>query len=165
SSPSQTMLYVRQLNGDRAQPLAGTVGAALPFWSPDGREIGFFARASLRKIDASGGPVTTVATAPLARGAAWSPAGVIVFGPATSSGLFKVSEDGGPVTPATQLGPTESIHRFPSFLPDGRHFFYQALTYGGSAVPRGMIFVGSIDDSSRVAVAPADSQAVFAPSG
>src|SRR5256885_15630871 len=106
------MLYVRPLSGDSAQPLAGTEGASLPFWSPDGRSIGFFAGAKMKKIDAAGGPVSTLADAPLPRGAAWSPAGVIVFSLSQSSPIYKVAEDGGVVTPATRIGGSEVGHRF-----------------------------------------------------
>jgi eukaryotic-like serine/threonine-protein kinase len=52
----KNLLWVRPLNGMSAQPLAGTEGAAYPFWSPDSRFLGFFAGGKLKKIDASGGP-------------------------------------------------------------------------------------------------------------
>ena len=38
-----------------AQPLAGTEGASYPFWAPDGRAIGFFADAKLKRIEMAGG--------------------------------------------------------------------------------------------------------------
>ena len=86
----KTMLYVRPLNATTAQPLTGTEEAMYPFWSPDSREIGFFAGGKLRRIDAAGGPPQTVCDANNGRGGAWSQDGVIVFTPTTSSALLRV---------------------------------------------------------------------------
>jgi hypothetical protein len=55
---------VRSLESDTVQQLEGTQGAIHPFWSPDGRYVGFFAYGKLNKIAVSGGPVSVVADAP-----------------------------------------------------------------------------------------------------
>jgi eukaryotic-like serine/threonine-protein kinase len=81
SEAGSAQLYVRELSSVEPHALSGTTSARQPFWSPDGRWIGFFARRKLQKIAATGGPVTDIADAPDARGGAWSPAGVIVFQP------------------------------------------------------------------------------------
>ena len=77
-----TSLWVQSLDGT-AQPLAGTEGALVPFWSPDSRFIGFFVpgEGKVKRIDASGGPVLTVAENPAIStgGATWSRNGVILF--------------------------------------------------------------------------------------
>src|SRR5262245_64395878 len=76
----KSLLVVRSLDAVAAQSLAGTDGAQRPFWSPDGRFIGFFADGKLKKIDVTGGPPVTVCdTAGAIGSAAWSPTGVIVF--------------------------------------------------------------------------------------
>ncbi|HKQ97438.1 MAG TPA: hypothetical protein VJV75_06155, partial [Candidatus Polarisedimenticolia bacterium] len=122
------MLFVRPLASIKALPLSGTEAASAPFWSPDGRSIGFFSGGRLRKIDAIGGPPLSLADAPAARGGTWSPEGVIVFSPDQSGPLLRVSASGGPATPVTKLDDSigESTHRWPSFLPDGKHFLYFA---------------------------------------
>ena len=121
-----TLLYVRPLDSIKALPLPGTEGATCPFWSPDGRMLGFFSLGKLRKIDASGGPPLSLADAPVGRGGSWSPEGVIVFAPDQGGPLYRVAAAGGPATPATQLDESrsESTHRWPQFLPDGKHFLY-----------------------------------------
>jgi serine/threonine protein kinase len=81
SGDGKTRLWLRPLDSVTALPLAGTDGGSYPFWSPDNKSIGFFADGKLKKIDASGGPPTTLADATDARGGAWSAGGEIVFAP------------------------------------------------------------------------------------
>ena len=83
-----TRIWVRQLNSLTAQPLAGTDGAARPFWSPDSRFIGFMADGKLKKIEVSGGPAQKICDAPTGADGSWSQEGVILFdGRSTRSDL------------------------------------------------------------------------------
>jgi Tol biopolymer transport system component len=120
-------IWVRPLDSQTAQPLAGTDGATYPIWSPDGRSIGFFADGKLKKIESSGGAVQTICEAREGRGASWSRDGVIVFAGSAYGALSKVSAAGG--TPAS-IGPkadSNVSHRLPRFLPDGRHLLFYSL--------------------------------------
>jgi eukaryotic-like serine/threonine-protein kinase len=130
----KTALYVRPLNSTTAQALNGTDDAMYPFWSPDSREIGFFANGKVRRIDAAGSPPQTICDALNARGGAWSKDGVIVFTPTTSSALLRVSASGGTPEPASKLDTAhgENSHRWPFFLPDGKHFLYWVRTAEGT---------------------------------
>src|ERR1700693_4256737 len=101
-------LWVRPMNSTEARQLSGTDSAIFPFWSPDGRSLGFFAEGKLKTIDIDGGSTQTVADAPFGRGGAWGPGGVIVFSPQTQTGLSRVSANGGTPIPATQ--PDRSLH-------------------------------------------------------
>src|ERR1700723_1135370 len=74
-------IYIRRLDAEIPQPLAGTEGAASPFWSPDGRSIGFFADKKLKRIDVVNASVTVLCDAPAGRGGTWSTEGVILFAP------------------------------------------------------------------------------------
>jgi len=129
----KVLLYVRALTSLAAQPVAGTEGAMYPFWAPDSRRIGFFIPGKLMKIDANGGlPQTLCEASPTGgRGAAWSKQGVIVFNPQAVRPLLRVSESGGVPEPATKLGASENSHRWPQFLPDGKHFLYWSRGLGG----------------------------------
>jgi eukaryotic-like serine/threonine-protein kinase len=122
-------LWVRPLDSPIAQPLSGTEDAIYPFWSPDSRFIGFFAGGKLKKIELSGGTVQTLCNAAIPRGGSWSSSGVIVFGPSPNEALYQVADAGGPASPLTKLEPSrqEASHRWPFFLPDGRHFLYSVL--------------------------------------
>lgn len=107
-------------------PLSGTDDASYPFWSPDSREIGFFADGKMKKIDTNGGPPQVLWDAGIGRGGAWSKNGVIVFSPGPAQGLMRVSAAGGPPEPATKLDVSrgENRHRWPFFLPDGKHLLF-----------------------------------------
>ena len=73
-------------------------------------------------------PVQTLAEAPDARGGAWGRDGVIVFARNIEDGLYRVTASGGDVTPVTTLDRSkrENSHRWPQFLPDGRHLLFLA---------------------------------------
>ncbi|MFY9948989.1 MAG: protein kinase, partial [Candidatus Sulfotelmatobacter sp.] len=156
-------LWVRALNSDTAQPLEGTQNAMHPFWSPDGRYIGFFANGKLAKIAATGGPVSVLADAPNSRGGSWSADDVIVFAPDFLGGLSKVSAQGGAVEPATLIEKTKhDTHRWPWFLPDGKHFLFLATSHtGGDPTPNGIYFA-SLDNKETRQIVTSDSAAQYA---
>jgi Tol biopolymer transport system component/tRNA A-37 threonylcarbamoyl transferase component Bud32 len=153
-----TALAVRSFDTVDSRVLEGTDGAVAPFWSPDSRFIGFQADGKLKKLDvANGGPPQPLCDAQTLVGGTWSPDGTIVFSPATTGGLMRVSQAGGTPSPVTTLDTArqERSHRWPWFLPDGRHFLFvsQAPT---------TIYVGSIDSADRTEVLAATSRAVYA---
>jgi len=160
----KSLLWVRPLDSFSAQPLAGTEEAAFPFWSPDNRFIGFFAGGKLKRIEATGGPVRTLCTAAVPRGGSWSPEGVIIFEPTPNDPLYRVSAEGGEPTPLTTLATSrqEASHRWPHFLPDGRHFLFSVF---GGPHSQG-IYLSSIDEKdSRRLVDARESSAVYAEPG
>ena len=119
-------LWIRQLAEGSARMLPGTEEAAAPFWSPDGRSLGFFASGQLQRIELAGGPPRTLAPVSDPRGGTWNDKGLIVFAPSSGDGLFQVSADGGKATQLTTLDAAthEVSHRWPTFLPDGRHVLF-----------------------------------------
>ena len=163
-SPDGTArLWVRSLDSTSAQPLAGTEVASFgyPFWAPDGRSIGFGASGKLMKIDLSGGPAVALTDAPNFRGASWSPQGVVVFTPNSVGPLLRIPAVGGAVAPATTLDPArkETSHRWPWFLPDGRHFLYVSVV---SNTNDATIYAGSLDSRETHMIGQANSNAVYA---
>jgi len=157
-------LWVRDLDSLAARPLPGTEGAHEPFWSPDSRFIAFFAGGKLKKIDVAGGPALTLCDAALGYGGSWSKGDVIVFAPTSTGGLFRVPVAGGTATPVTALdsATAETSHRFPWFLPDGRHFLYTALNTDREKTA---VYVGDLDSKTRRLVVVALSNAVYAQPG
>jgi len=157
------LLWVRSLSSDSAQQLDGTAGAAHPFWSPDGRYIGFFAGGKLMKIPATGGPAAALADAPNSRGGSWSANDVIVFAADFQSALMKVSAQGGTASPATVLDKAKhTTHRWPWFLPDGKHFIFLATSHIGGDATKNGIYFGSVDSTEAHLIQAADSAAQYA---
>ena len=161
-SSSKVLLWVRSFDTLTSQPLAGTDGAFLQFWSPDSRSIGFFAQGKLKRIDINGGPPQTLANAPNGRGGTWNRDDVIIFAPASNAGLFRVGSQGGEPVAMTKLAAGQSSHRGPSFLPDGRHFLYAVGERSGQVSG---IFVGAVGSDESKRLISANSKAEYSASG
>jgi Tol biopolymer transport system component len=162
----QPSLWVRSLDAPVAQPVADAENASFPFWSPDSRSIGFFSGdGKLKRVDASGGGLLTICDAERGVGGTWNRDGTIVFGPAPTSQLFRVPAGGGRPIAVTKLDDSrhETAHRYPSFLPDGRHFLYMAANLSGAPNdPANAIRIGSLDGKEDRVLAPVLSNARFA---
>ena len=160
------MLWIRALGDPKAEMLKGTEGAQLPFWSPDGQSVGFFANGELKRISITGGPPQTVApTTEDTRGASWGADDRIVFAPAFVGPLMQVSASGGKATPATKLDKSrnEGTHRWPWFLPDGKHFLYYAA--GSTGLEPGEIFAAEIGSDRVKHITQSSSLPVYASPG
>jgi len=140
-------LWVRPVSSLSAIPLSGTEGALYPFWSYDSRTLAFFAKGKLKKIDAKGGPTLTICDATSGRGGSWNQSGVIIFSPDALTPLSKVSAAGGTPEVLTVLDTTkrEVSHRWPCFLPDGKHFLYVTQTQTAAASENDVVKIASID--------------------
>ena len=156
-------LYVRPLDSLVARPLEGSESAYMPFWSPDSRSLGFFAKGKLKRVDLAGGQPTTLANATNARGGAWSRDGVIIYCPVPPSPLMRVSASGGEPTPinSDNLLQGGASRWLPFFLPDGRHYLYVARMAGSEREVR----VGVLDSNESKSLLNAYSNAVYAPPG
>ena len=153
-------LWLRPVDALVPQALPGTDDVTYPFWSPDSRFIGFFASGQLKKVDVAGGSPQTLCDVPNGRGGTWNRDGDILFTPTISAGLVRVSSAGGAPAPVTTLDASrgENSHRFPHFLPDGRHFLFFALT---SKSENSGVYVGAIDSRTTARVISADSEAWY----
>ena len=159
SSPQQ--IYLRPLDTLEARPIAGTEGAASPFFSPDGQWIGFFAGGGLKKVSVDGGPVATLANAASSGGASWSSQGALAF---QAQALQQVSQEGGTPQPLTQAETVGLFHRWPEFLPGGA-----AVLYTGSPSNAFWnsteIFVQPVGEVNRKKLAKQGTQPRYAATG
>jgi Tol biopolymer transport system component len=161
-------LWLRTLNKMDAQAMTGTDGAMYPFWSADSRSIGYFASRKLYRIDVGGGSPQELADIPVSRGGTWNADGTIVFGPTDDGPLMRIARPGGEPRAVTHLDPGQTGHRWPQFLPDGRHFLFLA---DGTTSASG-IYLGSLDGgaakrlmASAVAAAYLEPNLVFVQQG
>ena len=158
------MLYLRRLSSTEVRELPGTEGATFPFWSPDGTRLGFFAHGSLQSYDLSTGATRMLALAANGRGGSWSRDGLILFAPDTGSALFRVSSEGGAAVPETELDAraAEGTHRWPVFLPDGRHYLF--LVRAGGSVKSG-IYAGTLGSKKKMLVVESASMPAYSAPG
>jgi hypothetical protein len=160
----QPTLWVRGLDAAEARPLPGTQGARRPFWSPDGRSIGFFAFTEMKRIDADGGAPQTVTSIIAGTAAAWGAGGTILFSgrmsrtiSPTPTGLLRVNVAGGGTDIATRPAAPSTGHRYPQFLPGGREYLFFAA---GRAAVRG-VYMGSLDSAGSTRLVASDSQGAY----
>ena len=163
SADGKQLLWVRSLDGATERALAGTEGATFPFWSSDSRSLAFFANGKLNRIDATGGPLLALCDAVSGRGGSWGADGTLLFA-LVSGPILRVPASGGTPQPVTKLtgALNQFSHRWPQFLPDGRHFLFlgQATSSGDST-----IYVGSLDGVDPKLLLRNESNAVYAPPG
>ncbi|HEY9384402.1 MAG TPA: protein kinase [Gemmatimonadales bacterium] len=118
-------LFVRRLDQLEPTPLAGTENASQPFFSPDGRQVGFAADGNLKRVPVAGGPVAVICPAPFLFGATWGLDDLIVF--ASGGKLFRVPASGGEPHPVSLADTTaRGFVRWPEFLPDGKRVLVTA---------------------------------------
>jgi eukaryotic-like serine/threonine-protein kinase len=162
NNKGSSQVWVRPLGKLLAEPLIGTEGAVFPFWSPDGRWIGFFADGKLMKISADGGSAVILCGAPSGRGGSWSRDGVIIFAPSTHSGIYKVLDSGGTPTQITTVDTSiHTTHRWPKFLPDGSHFIYMAASHFRDASHNG-VYRSAVDGKGNELLIATDADATYA---
>jgi serine/threonine protein kinase len=125
-----TQLYRRPIDQFEFTPIPSTEGAGNPFFSPDGRWVGFFAEGKLKKVSLMGGAPISLCEAQSGYGASWGADETIIFSPAFTSGLFRVSATGGTPQIITNLKSEqgEISHRWPEILPDGKSVLFTINT-------------------------------------
>ena len=162
-SDGKVQIFVRAMNSLEAHPVAETDGAMFPFWSPDGRSLGFFAETKLKVVDLNGGSPIILCDAQLGRGGAWAPDGTIVFSGNPSSPLLRVSANGGTASPITKIDANlHTSHRWPFLLPDGKHILYSAIHHDAAKSANNSIFYASLDGRGNRAVLRSISNAIYA---
>ncbi len=159
-----SQIWLRRIDSLEAIPLAGTTDAVYPFWAPDSRSLGFFADRQLKRVDLAGGPSRRITDAANGRGGTWNAADVIVFAPTTTGTLARVNADGSGRASLTALAPQggDLSHRWPQFLPDGRHFVF--FSRSGEDGKDG-VSLASLDETGSALLVETRLAGVYAPPG
>ena len=150
-SGGKRQVYVRPMDEMDARPLAGTDAAQQPFFSPDGRWLGFFAEGKLKKTSLRGGAPVVLSAAQYGMGGAWSSEGWIVYAPSDFEGLRRVPENGGEgeVFSRVDLEAGEQGHWSPTLLADQRTVLFTVYTGGRNTESR-LAVQGPGDRTHRV---------------
>lgn len=165
---ANNQLYIRKLDADEAVPIAGTQGTGVttPFFSPDGRWVGFFSieAQELKKVPADGGAAVTICVWPEANfGATWTTDDRVLF--AAPDGVYRVSPGGG--TPEKVFTPQhgEAVHG-PQMLPDRDHLLL-TVTTGADAERwnRAQIVAYSLSSGVRTLLVEGGADGRYADSG
>jgi Tol biopolymer transport system component len=161
STATGPRLFDRALGSLVERPLPGTEFGNYPFWSPDGRSVGFFTPGKLKIVPIAGGLPITLCDAPSGRGGTWNADDTILFAASTTGPLSRVNASGGAPAPATTIDAArrETTHRWPQFLPDGRHFLFVAVPGDGRPSE---VRVGSLDATDTKTILAGDSLTMYA---
>ena len=138
----KNQLWIRPLNQTKATLLANAENPGYPFWSPDSRSIGFFSDGKLKRMKLPDGSPEVICDAPQPEGATWNQDDVILFSHELS--LFRVPASGGAPQRVTQVEPGQEAHRWPWFLPDGKHFLFMD---DANRTESHRLRIGSLDSS------------------
>jgi serine/threonine protein kinase/Tol biopolymer transport system component len=159
-------LWIRDLSAIEPVQLRGTDGASQPFWSHDGRSLGYFSPRQLHLVDLASGAIKTLAKVGGARGASMNGDGVVLFADDASAvgGLLRITVSDPTPSPATTLESTrgDTWHGWPVFLPDGRRFLFFA---GNNDPAKSAIYLGSLDSTETRLLTLANSNAAYAEPG
>jgi Tol biopolymer transport system component len=155
-STGTTRIWIQPLDALTAHPLDGTEGTTRPCWSPDSKSLAFFAGAQLKRVDAAGGAVRVLLDGVNGSDCSWSPEGVILFDGSSGDSIRSVPATGGVASPASRLDRSrgQNEHAWPHFLPDGKHFLFQAQ-YTGTVGDS--LMVGELGSFETKTLGPASS--------
>jgi Tol biopolymer transport system component len=143
---SGNSIWYRSLRDGSERVLTTASDAVFPFWSPDSKSIGFFSDGKLKTMEIGGGTLRTLCDASNPRGGAWGSEGIITYTPTTRDAIYAVPASGGIPKAITQIDPKlHTTHRWPFFLPDGKHFLYLAANHIRPQSDETGIYVTSID--------------------
>jgi len=160
-SDEPTRLLTRLLEEPKPVELRGTEDAYSPFFSPDGRWVGFFAAGKLKKVRVDGGQLVTLCEASAGRGASWSEDGsFIVAALDNQSALVRIPAEGGTPAPITKFAGDERSHRWPQVLPGHNRVLFTVNSSPGNFANSGVAVV-SFGDSGP----PAEHRILFAEAG
>lgn len=162
NSDSTRRLWLRPLASATSVPVPGTEGASMPFWSPDGRWIGYTVVGSLKRVNLDGGQPQTLTSSTQGSGGTWNAKGDILFSAVAAGPISRIAANGGQATDLPKLG-NESGNVYPLFLPDGQHFVFT-----GRGLTEARLYLGSLDGTPAIRLSgdmKVNTVAAYLPSG
>jgi serine/threonine-protein kinase len=138
------MLYERPIDQVLTKAIPGTESADDPFFSPDGKWIGFESplEGKLMKVPLEGGPVMTISSDPNTRGATWGPDDNIIY--AGGNGLFRLPASG--ETPPQRITQGSQTYTSPRVLSDGKTVLFGI---GASSISDQLVGILSLETGAE----------------
>jgi serine/threonine-protein kinase len=157
-------LYLHPLDQLEPTPIRGTEGSQLPFFSPDGQWIGFWAAGEFKKVSIAGGVPLFLCDVLSPRGASWGTAGFIFFSSLVEAKLQRIPATGGTPEAVGTASPEkdEQGQFWPDVLPGGKAVLY--TSWSGS-LDNASIVVQSLDTGERRTIIEGGTRPRFVPSG
>jgi Tol biopolymer transport system component len=157
------MLFVRELHDVAPRMIPGTDGCTFPFWSPDGKSVGYFTNSNLMRVDLGGGLPISVCRAANGRGGTWAGDGFIILSEDFRTGISRVPESGGTPVAVTEIDTlTHSTHRWPHVLPDAEHFLFVAAHHDISQADQYGVYFGTVGGGEPKHLVQSAAGAIFA---
>jgi len=145
-------LYLRPMDRlGEGTPIRGTDGAREPFFSPDGRQVGFYRGGILMRVAISGGAPVAIGEADNPWGATWDSDGMIRYGQGPA-GIWQVSAENGGPEQVLAVEEGESAHG-PQLLPGGDWMLFTLLPAGAASWDEAQVVAQSLTSDERVVVA------------
>jgi eukaryotic-like serine/threonine-protein kinase len=163
-STGVSKLWIRPVNSLIARPLTSASTQAYPFWSPDSKNIAYFANSKLMKISLDAGTSLPVCDINTGRGGSWSRNGTIILSPKSSGGIFKVPSSGGQpeeIIKSDTSNKNQSL-RWEFFLPDGDHFLYSTENSSTGSSPIDAVYLSSLSNMKSEKLIDASSNCQYA---
>jgi serine/threonine-protein kinase len=168
---ANSQIYLRSMDRLEATPIRGTAGGGSaaatgrnPFFSADGRWIGFWQDGQLKKVSIDGGAPVPLCATDIPRGPHWTTDNMILWGQGdvAGAGIWRVSADGGTPEQVVKLE-ADQVALHPQMLPGGRAILF-------TLAPRtdpdaAQVVVQSLDDSARRVILERGSDARYLPTG
>ena len=165
-SEGKHQLYIRRMGEFEAKAIPGTEGGGSPFFSPDGKSLGFPANGKLKIVSLSGGAPVEIADCPSPQGAAWGRDDTIIFNRGHGEGLWRVPASGGMPQEVSKVDPSkgEAGHHWPALLPDGKHILF-TIEVDGKPYDEAVIVVQSLETGARQTLIQGGTDGRYIPTG
>ena len=166
-------LFARRLDDPTIVELAGTQGAVMPFFSPDGQWVAFWNNGRLEKAALAGGAVIPLADLNVMGGGSWTDDGSLVVaaglglrlnGQPTPAGLVRVASGGGKPEPIVNIASGELFFNFPQILP-GHKGVLTSVIHTPPSLETTTIDIVSMDDGRHKTLVRGATSPRYLPSG
>ncbi len=157
-------LWLRAIDDPVATPIRGTEQARVPFFSPDGRQLGFWGGdGQIKSVSITGGAPVSLGPAPVrAYGASWADDGYIYFGQG-AGGILRVSDNGGEPQVVVQMEEGEQAYG-PQLLPGGEWLLF-TLRSGSSSWNAASIVAQPVSGGERKLLVTGGTDGRYVPTG